>query len=194
MRYTWVLLLLIPSLLSGQTTRSPLTAEVPNLIPNSSFEDINTCIKYNEPCQPSAWRSATLTNFTYHQAEESNAAFFPVQRGERCATLPIFHSKQMENRLFLQTALLCPLVKGELYEFSMYVRVGDVAPQQLSVFFTDTLQVLENYETLKNIRPQLNFKIDQNWKPRTWQKVKAEYVARGNEIGLLIGNFDFETP
>src|SRR5258707_11700125 len=83
-----------------------------NLVPNPSFEDINTCAEFNQPCSPSAWffLSRKLTTGYFPR--------FPSATGSRHLQI-VAVSRATVNRQYWETMLLCPLEAGERYTVSL---------------------------------------------------------------------------
>lgn len=160
-----------------------------NLIPNPSFEDINICHKYNEPCSPKAWRSVVLKNIRYIAHETDQRHFFPAADGARCIAFGVFNERKKQDRSFVQVPLLEKLEAGRKYKLSFALRPEQVMIGTIGVYFADTLQIYEKAAELLAIEPQLELEFNQKLVPATWVAVTAVYTATGGEQGMIIGNF-----
>lgn len=160
-----------------------------NLIPNPSFEDINTCQKYHEQCSPKAWRATELKNFKWPEYNPGKEHFFKPPEGRRSAVIGLYNERKKQDRQYLQVPFLCPLKKGEQYQLSLYFRPEEVMLKQFGVFFADTLQIFKENEVLLDQEPQIIFTFDDKLPPQTWQKLETTYTAKGDEVGCIIGNF-----
>src|SRR5258706_13656275 len=85
-----------------------------NLVPNPSFEDVNTCAEFSQPCSPSAWffLSRKLTTGYFPR--------FPSATGSRHLQI-VAASRESVNRQYWETMLLCPLQAGERYTISLKI-------------------------------------------------------------------------
>lgn len=161
-----------------------------NLIPNPSFEDINICHKYVEPCSPSAWRSTVLKNVRYPTYDPGDENFFKPAEGVRCIAFGVYNERKKNDRSFIQVPLLCQLKKGEQYKLSLAFRPNRVMINTFGVYFADTLVIHDKNETVLALEPQIKFTFDKKIMPRQWQKVEAIYTASGDEKGIILGNFN----
>ncbi|MFK8104857.1 MAG: OmpA family protein [Saprospiraceae bacterium] len=166
-----------------------------NLLPNPSFEERNTCFKYQEPCSPKAWRPTTLKSFRYNEFLGDRHRMKPPD-GSRYITLIMHHAARTNDRKFLQAALLCPLIAGKTYHFSLHFKTQYKVVQQFGVYFPQALKMLKNNDALLNVQPQIVFTGDEQMPVNTWQKRSGSFVATGKEQGIIIGNFfdDDESP
>src|SRR5882762_3215148 len=95
-----------------------------NLVPNPSFEDINICAEFAQPCSPSAW---------FYLSRKLTTGYFPRFRsatGSRHLQI-VAASRETVNRQYWETMLLCPLQAGEKYSVSMKI-AGPANRTQLS--------------------------------------------------------------
>ncbi len=159
-----------------------------NLLPNPSFEDSNTCFKYQEPCSPKAWRPTTLKSFRYNEFLGDRHRVKPPD-GNRYVTLIMHHAARTNDRKFIQAALLCPLIAGRTYHFSLQFKTQYKVVQQFGVYFPQELKILKNNDALLNVQPQLVFSGDEQMPVNTWQQRSGSFVATGKEQGIIIGNF-----
>ncbi len=177
---SWLQLLLLLSF--------PFSSLAQNLLPNPSFEDINTCHKYHEECCPSAWRSTTPKLIKYHRHDQH---FDPglAQDGNKYLSLLLYDKARKFDRKFLQGQLLCPLEKGQLYEFSIYIKTEQLRIRQLEVVFRDSVFFEKNNTALMGLQADISLPLPANFQASQWTKLKANYRATGQEKFILIGNF-----
>src|SRR3954463_5145114 len=85
-----------------------------NLVPNPSFEDINTCAEFGQPCSPSAW---------FYLSRKFTTGYFPRYRsatGGRHLQI-VAASRETINRQYWETMLLCPLHAGDRYALTLKI-------------------------------------------------------------------------
>lgn len=161
-----------------------------NLIPNPSFEDINICHKYTEPCSPKAWRSTVLKNLRYIAHEAGEEYFFDAAEGQRCLSFGLYNERKKEDRSFVQVPLLATLEAEKEYKISFAFRPEIVMLESFGIYFVDTLLVHENNDVFQDYQPQLTFEFTEKLPANTWQRVEATYTAKGGEQGFILGNFN----
>ncbi len=107
-----------------------------------------------------------------------------------------------EYREYLQFELKEPLEKGKLYRISMQVSLAEesvVAMQEMSVLFVSSFFKAEINQNLSprrmerfNIEKYSYVKLETNdvlFDNENWAEVASEFVAKGHEKYLIIGNF-----
>jgi len=162
-----------------------------NLVPNPSFEDINTCAEFNQPCSPSAWffLSRKLTTGYFPR--------FPSATGSRHLQI-IAASRQTVNRQYWETMLLCPLEAGERYSVSLKLASPrnntelNTAPPNLrdiGLWFT-TRFVFVQGDSILEPRNYLSFvgATTRDLK-NGWFEIKKEFIPTANSTILVVGNF-----
>ena len=182
-----------------------------NLVINSDFEDRNCC--------PEDFSQFGCTN-TWSRPSEGTSDYFsacknrfdsPVVKvpdnfignqeaynGEAYAGIYVFYPKT-SYREYLQAFLKSPLIAGETYCIEVPVSLADsvgLSVAELGISFSNIKtkqlhhhQIRTQFIPLKNSdSSQLNSKSD-------WTILKTEYLAKGGEQYLLIGNFydNFQT-
>ena len=179
---TWPTLLI---LLLGQRTRAQ------NLVPNPSFEDVNTCSELNQPCSPSAWffLSRKLTTGYFPR--------FPSATGSRHLQI-VAASRQTVNRQYWETMLLCPLEAGERYLISLKIasprnsrELGTTCPnlRDIGLWFT-TRFVFVQGDSLLQPKTYLSFTgATVKDLKNGWFEIKKEYAPTANSSILIVGNF-----
>ena len=178
----WPILLL---LLLGQGIQGQ------NLVPNPSFEDINTCSEFNQPCSPSAWfyLSRRLTSGYFPR--------FPSATGSRHLQI-VAASRETVNRQYWETMLLCPLEAGERYTVSLKVasprnsRELNTSPPNLRDigFWFTTRFVFVQGDSILQPRSYLSFTGAATKDLKNgWFEIKKEFVPTSNSSILIVGNF-----
>jgi outer membrane protein OmpA-like peptidoglycan-associated protein len=163
-----------------------------NLVANPSFEDVNTCAEFSQPCSPSAWfyLSRKLTTGYFPR--------FPSATGERHLQI-VAVSRETENRQYWETMLLCPLQAGERYVVSIKVaspagenELNDKCPnlRDIGVWFTNKFVFVEG-DSLLQPRSFLSFygATPKDLK-NGWFEVKKEFTPVSRSTILILGNFN----
>lgn len=184
-QYTWPTLLIL--LLSLQS--HPIQGQ--NLVPNPSFEDINTCSEFNQPCSPSAWffLSRKLTTGYFPR--------FPSATGSRHLQI-VAASRQTVNRQYWETMLLCPLEAGERYAVSLKIagprnnrELGTTCPnlRDIGLWFTNRFVFVQGDSILQpGGYLSLSGATTKDLK-NGWFEIKKEFTPTANSTILIVGNF-----
>ena len=163
-----------------------------NLVPNPSFEDVNICAEYSQPCSPSAWfyLSRKLTTGYFPR--------FPSATGERHLQL-VAASRAGVNRQYWETVLLCPLQAGERYAVSLKIASPGSRQGELNVkipnlrdvgFWFTSRFVFVQGDSLLQPAGYLSFSGATTRDLKNgWFEVRKEYVASRNSSILIVGNF-----
>lgn len=160
-----------------------------NLLPNPSFEEVNTCKKYEEDCAPKGWRSTTYKSFRYNKFDYGVLYGIKPKKGSRFVTLMMHNQRRDYDRSFMQAALICPLEKGKQYELSFYVYPKKIMLKKMGIYFTDSLVIFDKKEKCQSLKPQLEINFDKKLMTNRWNQITAIYTATGHERGIIIGNF-----
>jgi len=175
-----LLLLLLSQKIHGQ-----------NLVPNPSFEDVNTCAEFDQPCSPSAWfyLSRKLTTGYFPR--------FPSATGSRHLQI-VAASRLTVNRQYWETLLLCPLEAGERYTVSLKVasprsstQLNTSCPNLRDIgFWFTTRFVFVQGDSILQPRGYLSF-VGATTKDlkNGWFEIKKEFVPTSNSTILIAGNF-----
>jgi outer membrane protein OmpA-like peptidoglycan-associated protein len=161
---------------------SGIRASAQDLIANGSFQDLNVCKELQAPCSPSAWKT-TSPHLMMYGAEKN---------GNYYARLTIFNSSIEGIRKYMQTRLLCPLRKDQVYIISVKLKPGNVFMGSFGIVLTGT-PVFINNDLLLRIQPTIDLtghyaKVPYG-KRRDWYTITVEYRATGEERYLILGNF-----
>jgi outer membrane protein OmpA-like peptidoglycan-associated protein len=145
-----------------------------NLIANSGFEDRNKCTEFHILCAPEAW-------FFIPQYIKSS----PVEDTNNVEILALGRSSNLRNHLY--TKLLCPLEKGETYEFSIKIK-SEEDLDFLDVWMGPDEPGLQTESSwIESARFSITKQhVDSGSK--AWKKYTYKYTAVGDERYLLLGS------
>lgn len=162
-----------------------------NLVPNPSFEDINTCAEFAQPCSASAWFALSRLLTTGYYPRYKSAA------GTRYVQM-IAATRASTNRQYWETMLLCPLQPGERYAVSM--KIASPANQEelaktrpnlrdIGLWFTNRF-IHVNGDSVLQPRSYLSF-TDASTKDlkNGWFEIRKEFTAANNATIMIVGNF-----
>src|SRR5580658_7033617 len=178
----WPTLLLF---LLGQRTKGQ------NLVPNPSFEDVNICSEYNQPCSPSAW---------FYLSRKFTTGYFPRYKsatGSRHLQM-VAATRESPNRQYWETMLLCPLQAGQRYAISLKIaapagrtELGKTCPnlRDIGLWFTNRFIFVQGDSILqpRSYLSLTNASIT-NLK-NGWFELQKEFVPTSNATILIMGNF-----
>ena len=169
--------------------------EAQNIVPNPSFEDVNICSEFNQPCSPSAWffLSRKLTTGYFPR--------YPSATGSRHLQI-VASSRQTVNRQYWETMLLCPLEAGERYSVSLKIasprnstQLSTTCPnlRDIGLWFTTRFVFVQGNSILQP-RSYLSFTGSTTRDLKNgWFEVKKEFVPTANSAILIVGNFSRTT-
>lgn len=150
------------------------------LIANGSFEDANTCTEADAECAPEAWMTTS--------------PFLPLYGGKsnRSIAFEIFNTSVPNTRKYIQTKLLCPLIKDKRYRLSLRLLPGNAQVESIGALLSDSI-FFYNRDVLINLKPSLDFggqmeKIPKK-KRNDWNQFTHDFIANGFERYLVIGSF-----
>lgn len=166
-----------------------LSVNAQNLIPNGGFEAVNTCQKYHELCAPKGWRSSNLKNFYYPEYLPNTKMAIRPFEGSRTIALTFYYQGKDFERKFAQAALICPLKKGERYQFEIHYLLKKAAVENFGIYFADSLKVFTKNDFLRAVKPQIIVPIRKDLAENEWAVFEIEYTASGEEKGIIFGNF-----
>ena len=176
-----------------------------NLVPNSSFEDYNTCPEYfAEDAYQSyvkVWDSPNKGTPDYFNACSQNAGvprnwvgYAETFDGSAymglIACMEQLDNRQIAYREYIRVQLMETLEPGKKYYASMQVQLGlssIAASNGLGMFFTDNS--MQTYESMNYpVAPQVS-SVQVQQSKENWTQVCGTFEAQGGEYFLLIGNF-----
>jgi outer membrane protein OmpA-like peptidoglycan-associated protein len=144
------------------------------LIANGSFEDRNTCTEFHALCAPEAW-------FFIPQYIKSS----PVEDSNNIEILAIGKNSNLRNHIY--TKLLCPLEKGEKYQFSIKIKSTNEF-EFLDVWMgADEPGLHTESKWIEN--PRLTI-VPENGEELTrgWNRYVLTFTAVGDERYLMLGS------
>ena len=162
-----------------------------NLVPNPSFEDVNTCAEYNQPCSPSAW---------FYLSRKFTTGYFPrypSATGTRHLQI-VAVSRETANRQYWETMLLCPLMAGARYTISLKIAGPETQTtlskhcpnlRDIGIWFTNRFVFVQG-DSLLQPRSYLSFTGATTTDLKNgWFEIKKEFVPTANSSILIVGNF-----
>ncbi len=160
-----------------------------NLVPNSSFEDVNICTEYHAPCSPSAW-FFVRGPFTQGYAAIDDV---PSPTGNKHLNIKVL-SRQYQDRQYWQCKLLCSLREGMKYKISLKIASPYVDPNlnDIGFYFTDSLffslgdTILQPKYFITFVHAKIR-KLKNNW-----FELNSEFISTDHKQFLTIGNFSAE--
>jgi outer membrane protein OmpA-like peptidoglycan-associated protein len=162
-----------------------------NLVPNPSFEDVNTCAEFSQPCSPSAWF------FLSRKFTSGYFPRFPSATGIRHLQI-VAVSRETVNRQYWETMLLCPLQPGERYAVSMKIaspgnkrELSTKCPnlRDIGLWFTSRFVFVQGDSVLQP-RTYLSFTGAATRDLKNgWFEIKKEFVPTAPSTILIVGNF-----
>ncbi|MFL5728342.1 MAG: gliding motility-associated C-terminal domain-containing protein [Cytophagaceae bacterium] len=197
------LILLIPSLSTGQTTGQ-------NLVPNSSFENTllplvctvysrdnfnNTMADWKSPSDGSPDILSMLVSgpHCFSQAYPNTFYLAPGQQKPRTGNTMAgitTYSPTADYREYLQVKLTSPLVPGMKYKLSLYVSIGDYsefASELLGIYFSTT-SIYQATEWTLPYTPQVEFRHIPD-ADQVWTELSTSFIATDPSEYIVIGNF-----
>jgi outer membrane protein OmpA-like peptidoglycan-associated protein len=162
-----------------------------NLVPNPSFEDINICAEYSQPCSPSAW---------FYLSRKFTTGYFPrypSASGTRHLQI-VAVSRESVNRQYWETMLLCPLMAGARYTVSLKIASPETQTtlsthcpnlRDIGLWFTNRWVFVQG-DSLLQPHSYLSFTGATTTDLKNgWFEVKKEFVPLANSSILIVGNF-----
>ena len=162
-----------------------------NLVPNPSFEDINTCAEFSQPCSPSAWffLSRKLTTGYF-------PAFFPPPVAGTCRSSP--PAVQQSTANIGKPCSYVPLKPGNLHTVNLKtlpgsadIELATTCPnlRDIGLWFT-TRFVFVQGDSILQPRSYLSLvgATTRDLK-NGWFEIKKEFVPTANSNILIVGNF-----
>lgn len=165
-----------------------------NLVPNGSFEKLNSCTIYFDMLnKATGWKGYKFTPDILNRCASSDFlsvpkntyGFEPASTGNGYAGILTYHYKYPSELIGVK--LSKSLEKGQVYEVSFKVSLAEYhsryATNNIGVWFTNTPEIAKDYQN-----PQINHRevITQY---QGWTKITAYYKAEGDYEYLVLGNF-----
>jgi outer membrane protein OmpA-like peptidoglycan-associated protein len=162
-----------------------------NLIPNPSFEDVNICSEFGQPCSPSAW---------FYLSRKLTTGYFPRYKsatGSRHLQM-VAATRESPNRQYWETMLLCPLQAGERYAVSLKIaapanrtELSRTCPnlRDIGLWFTNRFIFVQG-DSILQPRSYLSFTNASITNLKNgWFELQKEFVPTSSATILIIGNF-----
>jgi outer membrane protein OmpA-like peptidoglycan-associated protein len=158
-----------------------------NLVPNPSFEDVNICTEYIAPCAPSAWVAVAPEVIKMKYLCNGTAL-----QGEHHVALLLEGRDNPDNRVYIQTRLLCPLEKGTTYRIRFYMNT-DNYPLKVGIRF-DTAFIFNELQGCLSVPASVELSETDEQKKiwrlnHPWYILEKTYVATQRATHIIIGNF-----
>jgi OmpA-OmpF porin, OOP family len=163
-----------------------------NLIRNPSFEEDSTTYKYWNPMMGS-----TVDFYSEKNPEKLNMGFQEAKSGSKFVGLSILKIDKAGGNIIqgcnrIQIELISPLKEKCTYLIQFFINLADsstIVVNHIGAFFTLTPETAR-YQKEPNIysNPEDYYSDAQNW-----TKIEGEYLAKGGERFLTIGNYEVLT-
>ena len=155
-----------------------------NLVPNPSFEDHKN--KSNDIKNAIPWKGVGTVDYYMKPDKIDTTKYKGAHKGNCYAGLRF----QEKYREYMYVQLLEPLEKGRTYHFRMYVRLlneSTMLVRQLGVYFSEDpytfgMKFDENGLIDSVYQKGISGKL-------SWMPIQGNYVAKGGEKYIIIGNF-----
>jgi hypothetical protein len=182
-----------------------------NLVPNGSFEELDTCevgwdklahavpwfqpvVCYGYPGGSSdIWNSCSINSG--YSVPNNQAGSQLARTGNGYAGIGVFQSLVPNMGLeYLEVRLIVPLQTAKRYQVSMFVSLAinfiyTVGSTGMSVCLSPDSVLTCNDSTII-LQPQIQSSLTQPIMDTTnWVEISGEYIAKGGEQFLTIGNF-----
>jgi outer membrane protein OmpA-like peptidoglycan-associated protein len=176
-----------------------------NLVPNGSFEDHTFCpgshSQHPSEFRVVSWRSITNGSPDYFSTCSNGEADVPYNwagvseayDGDSYAGIYTWMNLGKDYREYIHCKLLEPLIRDSLYHIVFRYKLSSYskfATDRIGLLLSDTLAKFSHDEPIR-LLPTFSFKKDSaiNNETGSWEIAAAEYLAKGNEQFLTIGNF-----
>ena len=184
-----IILILYTCLISGQ-----------NIVLNGNFEEFTKCPKeLGAQEKPKVLKNVTNPNkgsFDFiHTCDDDDYPRYrwgeeTPQSGEGYTGISVYQNSRYDfGSEYIQLQFKDSLIKGIIYQFEMYLSLGDrshIAINNLGVCFSDSLVRLKSDKCL--FKPDIvSYDFYEN--KVGWKKYSGDYIAKGGEKYLIIGNF-----
>jgi hypothetical protein len=179
-----------------------------NLVPNPGFEDTSACPNgLDQLFKSPPWNKPTTGTPDYFNDCDNNTGYsvgvpanaFGVQvarTGNGYSGAFIYSDNGTNYREYLQVQLNDTLEAGKEYCVSFYVSLADssmYACNDIGVYFSNASTSISNNSMLPFIPQVANSSTNQLLNKTIWTLVSDSFIASGNELYLIIGNFIHDT-
>jgi len=160
-----------------------------NFLPNPGFEEANSCHKYQEECCPMGWWSTGPKLVKYHRYLKPGQVS-RAYAGKAHMSLLLYDRARDFDRKFIQAPLLCPLIAGQEYVFSAYIKTDYFRIARLGIAFNDSLFFAKSNKALQQTEPQLLLQVPPTLPADQWVRLEGRFIAKGSEQFIIVGNFE----
>ncbi len=173
-----IISLLISHLLSAQ-----------NLIYNGGFEDVNICKELNSFCGAEAWFRSPPRKSGRNIARAKG--YKKVRTGNGSENIVVENVRRpIESRVFIYSMLKCALIQGEKYVVSLWLNPTKNTVIELDVLLSEK-ELVPGVINPLDLSPSFSYKSkDIKESDGQWINYVYEYIAKGEERFITIGNFD----
>lgn len=158
-----------------------------DLVANGTFEDADVNAVRGTNDSPAAWYFIKKGQSRGYMEVTNNT--FPTSGNKMMCF--IIGSRQSKERTYWQTMLLHALEKGKKYRVVLNIHGWDDPPSlhDIGVYLTDEM-IFAVHDTLLQPSDYVSF-LDARVKElkKGWFRLEKEFVARGDERFLILGNF-----
>lgn len=178
-----------------------------NLVPNPSFEDTIACpLHAGQLNYATFWRNPTMASPDYMNACNIGSFGVPINyigvqnahTGKAYAFIGVYcfcGGSSNNFREYIQVPLNLALKMGETYYAEFYVSLSNgvasaYAVNNLGAYFSDTAVSSADKDPLPYLPQVLNSSTNPLTNISVWTKVSGQFIARGGEHYLTIGNFN----
>lgn len=161
-----------------------VSAHAQQLVANGSLDDRNVCTEFNIKCAPEAW--FFIPTYTLMSPRENGNYYEVLSMGTLSNITP------PGKRDYLYTKLLCRLVQGKQYNFSVWINPGGNKFDHLDVWMglnepTHLRLIREAFEPAFTLT-----QANQDSSRSRWNKYSYLYTAKGDEQFIMLGNLSKE--
>ncbi len=175
-----------------------------NLVANGGFENYYNCPGYfnlkSLEIAPS-WKSPSDGTPDLFNACSEGTADVPhnwagiarAHTGNGYAGIFVLLNKKLDYREYLQTELIRPLIAGRSYQVQFYFKLSAYSRysiDRIGAWITDSVYFYSRDKVIP-VEPTIAFIYDSAFRRNSgsWEKATSNYLAKGGERFLTIGNF-----
>ena len=186
-------------------------AKAQNLVPNASFEQLDSCSQINQlnATLASPWFQP-VKYLNYNVEESSSSDLFNICTSNPNSSVPsndrgyqvphegngyvgicTYDPYWSDIREYIEVRLTQALVSNKKYSVEFYISLSDItsrASNNMGVHFSKDSLLAENFIPLIDYIPQIECTTVVTNKTE-WTKISGEYTANGGERFMTIGNF-----
>ena len=162
-----------------------------NLIYNGGFEDVNICKELNSFCGAEAWFRSPPRKSGRNIAKAKG--YKKVRSGSGSENIVVENVKRpIKNRVFIYSMLKCDLIQGEKYVVSLWLNPTKNTVIELDVLFSEK-ELVPGVINPLDLTPSFSYRsINIKDTDGQWINYIYDYLAKGGERFITIGNFDKE--